>query len=151
ERLRRKALFRNDIYLSIIRRPRPGSVGLFDRLAQFAYGNDPLRDQLAAEKRALEAARAALASALSAYGVRALGTYKHRDRWHSELLEFLAAVYNGQLTRRLLPEGDFGEAVPSRRVSFGRQIVELAPSGGRGRSFLALLSMKEYPGHSSPG
>lgn len=150
-RLRRKSLFRNDIYLSIIRRPRPGGVGLMERLAQFAYGGDPLAEQIAAEKRALEAARTTLVSALSAYGVRLLGTHRRRGGLHSEILEFLSAVYNGQSSPRRLPEGDFGDAVPARRVSFGRQIAELAPSGDHGRSFVSLVSMKEYPGHSSPG
>jgi type IV secretion system protein VirB4 len=151
ERLRRKSLFRNDIYLTIIRRPRPGGVGVMERLAQFAYGGDPAFDRLGAERRALEAARSALVSALSAYGVRLLGTYPRRENLHSEVLEFLSTLYNGQALPRRLPEGDFGEAVPARRVSFGQQIVELASSGDDDRSFVSLVSMKEYPGHSSVG
>jgi type IV secretion system protein VirB4 len=152
ERLRRKALFRNDIYLSIIRRPRAGGVGFADRLAQFAFGaaSSPV-ERLGAERRALDAARAALSAALAAYGVRLLGAYDRRGRLQSEPLEFLSEIYNGLSQPRGLPEGDFGEAVPARRVSFGLNTVELSAFGAQDRAFVGVLSMKEYPGHSSPG
>jgi type IV secretion system protein VirB4 len=152
ERLRRKALFRNDIYLSIVRRSPRGGVGLADRLAAFAFGAQESRiERLGGERRALDAARAALVASLGAYGVRPLRTYTRRGGLHSEPLEFLSAIYNGEMQPRRLPEGDFAEFVPSRRVSFGQQTVELAPSGDLPRTFVALVSIKEYPGHSSPG
>jgi type IV secretion system protein VirB4 len=149
ERLARKSLFSNDIYLSIIRRPRPGGAGLAERMAGVLMGGRMASSgALIEERRTLDAARAALASALSAYGVRLLGV---REAGFSEPLEFISAIYNGLFGPRRLPEGDFSEAVPIRRLSFGRQIVEAGPAAGEGRAFTALVSIKDYPGHSSPG
>jgi type IV secretion system protein VirB4 len=152
ERLRRKSLFRNDIYLSIIRRPRPGGVGLAERIAGGLLGGRPSsREQLNEDRRALDAARAALIAALGVYGVRLLGVYQRNGAVCSEPLAFLSAIYNGICGPRRLPEGDLSEVVPARRLSFGRQIVEFGPSAGEDRSFAALISIKEYPGYSSPG
>jgi type IV secretion system protein VirB4 len=152
DRLRRKTLFRNDIYLSVIRRPRTGGSGTLQRLARALVGSrlSPT-EQIGAERRALDAAREALAAALSPYGVRLLGTYVNSGALHSEPLEFLTTLYNGESRRRRLPEGDFGDHVPCRRVSFGQHTVELAQNGVSPRSFAALVSVKEYPGYSSPG
>ena len=152
ERLRRKALFRNDIFLSIIRRPRPGGAGLAERFGQALLGGrSGAVEQLAGERRALDAAREALAAALGAYGPRLLGTYSRRGALHSGVLEFLSALYNGEARPRRLPEGDLGEHVPYRRVSFGQQTAELGTSGELPRSFTGVVSIKEYPGHSFPG
>jgi type IV secretion system protein VirB4 len=152
DRLRRKALFRNDIYLTLIRRPRPGGVGLAERLARALSGEGGLRlEQLAGERRALDAAREAMVAALGAYGARLLGAYTREGGLHSEPLEFLSLLYSGEARPRRLLEGDLGEAVPDRRVSFGQQTVELAAGGRTPRSFVALVSIKDYPGHSSPG
>ena len=152
ERLRRKSLFRNDIYLSLIRRPRPGGVGLAERLAGGLLGGRTTSlEQLADDRRALDAARGALVASLGAYGVRLLGVYERQGGLCSEPLEFLAALYNGQAGPRFLLEGDLSDAIPARRVSFGRQAVELGPAGVDDRAFVAMLSIKQYPGYSSPG
>jgi type IV secretion system protein VirB4 len=152
ERLRRKSLFRNDIYLSIIRRPRPGGVGLAERLAGGLLGGEASsQKRLGEDRRSLDAARSALVASLSAYGVRLLGAYTKNGGHCSEPLEFLSLLYNCLQIPRRLPEGDLSDAIPARRVSFGRQAVELGPAGGEGRSFVAILSVKQYPGYSSPG
>src|SRR3546814_2908572 len=38
-----------------------------------------------------------------------------------------------------------------RRISFGQETVELGPSGPCDRSYLGLVSIKDYPGQTSPG
>jgi type IV secretion system protein VirB4 len=152
ERLRRKSLFRNDIYISIVRRPRPGGVGLAERIAGgLLGGRASSREQLNEDRRALDAARAALVAALGVYGARLLGVYERQGASCSEPLEFLSAIYNGRSGPRRLLEGDLSESVPARRVSFGRQTVEFGPAVGEDRAFTALVSIKEYPGYSSPG
>jgi type IV secretion system protein VirB4 len=152
QRLRRKTLFQNEIYLTIVRRQRPGSVGWIERVGRSLFGEgESAVERLGAEKRALDAAREALAAALGAYGVRTLGVYTLRGGLCSEPLEFLSAIYNGGSRPRRLPQGDLADSVPFRRVSFGQQTVELGPSAELPRSFVAMVSIKEYPGHSSPG
>jgi len=151
-RLQRKSLYRNDIYLSIIRRPRSGRSGFAERLAKIAAGGrGGQAEHLRAERRALEAVRESFVAALSPYDVRLLGAYSRSGALHSEPLEFLTTIYNGQVRPRRLVEGDLGDQVPCRRVSFGQQTAELAVDGESPRSFVALVSVKEYPGYSSPG
>ncbi len=44
-----------------------------------------------------------------------------------------------------------GDYLPYRRVSFGQDTVELGPVGAAGRSFAAIVSVKDYPGQTTPG
>jgi type IV secretion system protein VirB4 len=51
----------------------------------------------------------------------------------------------------LLPTQDVGEYLPYRRVSFGQETVELGPAGPSPRSFVGIVSIKDYPGQTAPG
>jgi type IV secretion system protein VirB4 len=147
QRLRAKELFRNDIFLSIVRRPLQGRGGFAEAVADLLGRRITDRAaMLAAERRALDATRDTLLASLSSYGARALGVYRARGSVHSELLEFLSALFNGEMRPMKLPQGDVGEYVPYRRVSFGQQTLELAPAGEKPRTFSGLISIKDYPG-----
>ena len=50
-----------------------------------------------------------------------------------------------------LPQGDAGEYLPYRRVSFGQDTLELSAGGDGLREVAAILSIKEYPGQTLPG
>src|SRR3546814_19395411 len=41
--------------------------------------------------------------------------------------------------------------IPARRVSFGQDTVELAPTGAQARDFVAMVAIKDYPGTTFPG
>ena len=152
QRLRAKELFRNDIFLSIVRRPLQGRGGFAEAVADLLGRRSTDRAAMfAAERRALDAARDTLLASLSAYGARALGVYRARGSTHSELLEFLSALFNGEMRPMKLPEGDVGDYIPYRRVNFGQQTFELAPAGEKPRTFGGLISIKDYPGVSAPG
>jgi type IV secretion system protein VirB4 len=152
-RLAAKRLFTNELYLSIIRRPLQGRGGFADRV--FRRARAPSRTsraaELAQERRELDAARETLVSSLSQYRPRALGCYETEGGLCSELLEFLSNLYNSELRPVLLPEGDLGHHLPYRRVSFGAQTAELSPIGEMGRTFVGLVSVKGYPGQTTPG
>jgi type IV secretion system protein VirB4 len=153
DRLRSKQLFENRHFLTLIRRPPEGRNGIFgaaSRLLARNQGGGP-GAALAEECRALDAARDALLASLTRYGARPLGTYEHAGGLCSEPLEFLSALYNGELRPVLLPETDLANYLPYRRVSFGAQTVELGPHGANGRSYLGLVGVKDYPGSSTPG
>jgi type IV secretion system protein VirB4 len=51
----------------------------------------------------------------------------------------------------LLPLQELGEYLPYRRISFGQSAVELGQAGTTSRSFLGLVSIKDYPGQTAPG
>ena len=152
-RLESKRLFTNDLFIALIRRPLQGRGGLADRFAGL-FGRvsaDNWSANFAAERRELDAARDALLAALSQYGARTLGTYELEGAMCSEALEYLSALYNAELRPVRLPDSDIGQYLPYRRVSFGAQTVELSPAGDLDRSFVGLVSIKEYPGQTAPG
>jgi type IV secretion system protein VirB4 len=152
-RLEAKQLFTNDLYLCLIRRPLQGRGGLADRLLRsLSRTSGQTRSmELADDLRALAAAREAMLAALSSYGARLLGSYEGEGGLCSEVLEYLYALYNGELRPVRLPEEDVGHYLPARRVSFGAETAELSPGTGSDREFMGLVSIKDYPGQTFPG
>lgn len=151
ERLATRQLFGNALYVAILRRP--AATAWRPRAGAPLLGMRRERQTAtrAAEMQALNAARDALVAALGAYGPRLLSRYDHKGVSYSEPLEYLCALYNGEVRPVRLPEGDVGEYLPYRRVSFGAQTAELAPAAGAPRRFVGLVSIKEYPGRTAPG
>lgn len=152
ERLSTKQLFVNDLYLTLVRRPLQGKLGFADQvrtwLGQAGQAPDVARNL---ELDQLDAGREALISSLGEYAPRMLGVYETPNGVCSEPLEFLSSLYNGEQRPMLLPHQDLGAHLPYRRVSFGQDTVELSPAGHLPRSFVALVSIKDYPSFSSPG
>ena len=152
ERLGAKQLFVNDLFLTLVRRPPQGRVGLADRMrGLFARGARIRAEHLAGEKRALDNAREAMMAALAQYRPRLLSIYREEGDPRCEQLELLSYLYNGRMRPVVVPHGDLGHHLPQRRVSFGRETVELAPAGDDPRRFLALISIKDYPDRTMPG
>lgn len=151
-KLANKQLFVNELFLTIIRRPLQGRIGLADRLRSwFARSANRNKRLMAAEKHALDRAREAVMASLSAYDPRLLSVYTSENGPRSEPLEFLSCLFNADLRPVALPHGDLGHFIPARRVSFGQDTVELAPAGELLRRFVALVSIKDYPGATFPG
>jgi type IV secretion system protein VirB4 len=153
-RLESRQLFVNDLFLTLIRRPASGRVGLLqDGLRRLRGAGSPSR-AAAEETRdldALHSARETLMSAMSPYGARLLTTYQAPQGPCSEPLEFLSLLFNGEARPVRLPQGDLGMFLPGRRVSFGADALELTPGGRQPRGFAAMVSVKDYPGQTGPG
>jgi len=152
ERLSGKQLFVNELFLTIVRRPLQGGVGFVDRLQNW-FGKATAKNaaRMASEKHALDNARDALVAALGSYDPHVLSAYETDDGKRSEPLEFLSYLYNSDMRPQAVPHGDLGHHIPARRVSFGKDAVELAPSGDIDRRFIALVSIKDYPSRTMPG
>ena len=151
-KLEGKQLFINELFLTIVRRPLQGRIGIADRLRGWFARNAKRNEGLmAAEKHALDRAREAMMASLSAYDPHLLSVYASEDRPRSEPLEFLSCLFNADLRPVALPYGDLGHFIPARRISFGRDTVELAPTGDLPRRFVALVSVKDYPSATFPG
>jgi type IV secretion system protein VirB4 len=151
-RLSAKQLYVNELFLTLIRRPLQGRVGIADRvrglLGRTVTSAD---DESIHEVRQLDAARNALLAQLGSYAPRLLGVYDTPQGACSEPLEFLSSLYNGETRPVLLPMQDAGDYLPYRRVSFGQDTIELAPAGATPRSFVGMVSIKDYPGQTAPG
>lgn len=152
ERLAGRQLYVNDLFMTIVRRPLQGRIGLAERMARLlGRGHDQRAARMAGEKQALDRAREALMAALDAYDPHLLTNYDTPQGQRSEPLEFLGFLFNGEMRPMALPHGDLGHHAPARRVSFGRDTVELAPTGAMPRRFAAMISIKDYPGQTMPG
>jgi type IV secretion system protein VirB4 len=151
-RLATKHLYVNDLFLTLVRRPLQGKVGIADRVRSLlGRATLPAATNTAYEKKQLDAARDALLAALGSYGPRLLGAYQTPHGPCSEPLEFLSSLYNAEMRPVLLPQQDLGDYLPYRRVSFGQETVELGRAGATPRSFQAIISIKDYPGQTEPG
>jgi type IV secretion system protein VirB4 len=152
-RLDGKRLYVNDLFLTLVRRPLQGRVGRLDRLRErLGRAAESVPEASGAyERHQLDQARDALMAALGSYEPRLLGVYDTPHGPCSEPLEFLSVLYNGEMRPVLLPLQDLGDYLPYRRVSFGQETVELGPAGATPRSFLGLVSIKDYPGQTVAG
>ena len=151
-RLATRKLYVNELFLTLIRRPLQGRVGGFDRLrARFGRATDSDGSATLAEVRQLDTAREALVAALGSYGPRLLSIYQTPAGACSEPLEFLSALFNGEMRPVLLPKQDLGAYLPYRRISFGQETVELGAAGTSLRNFSGIVSIKDYPGQTAPG
>ncbi len=152
ERLATRELYVNELFVTIVRRPLQGRVGMADRmrgwLGRTATPGDAL---LATELRALNATRDALVAALGSYAPRLLGVYETPNGIASEPIEFLSCLTNGVMRPALLPYGPLAVQLAWRRVSFGQNAVEFAPAGDAPRRFAAIVSIKDYAGETAPG
>jgi type IV secretion system protein VirB4 len=151
-RLANKKLYVNDLFLTLIRRPLQGRVGIADRL-RGALGRATTEPEAASanELRQLDGAREAVLAQLGSYSPRLLGVYETPQGVCSEPLEFLSSLYNGETRPVLLPHQDIGAYLPYRRISFGQETVELSPAGHTPRGFCGVVSIKDYPAQTAPG
>ncbi|MEY2926795.1 MAG: hypothetical protein RL367_1272 [Pseudomonadota bacterium] len=151
-RLAGKQLYINDLFLTLVRRPLKGNARIVDRVRSLFGGTMTDRDAaLAQELRQLGAGREALMAQLGSYSPRLLGVYQSDKGPRSETLEFLSALYNGEMRPVALPHQDIGAYLPYRRVSFGDETVELGVTGDTPRGFVAMVSVKDYPTQTLPG
>jgi type IV secretion system protein VirB4 len=151
-RLTTRELYVNELFVTIVRRPLQGRVGIADRLrAWFGRALAPGDALLTNELRALNATREALIAALGSYAPRLLSVYEAPNGIASEPIEFLGCLTNGVMRPALLPYGPLAEGLAWRRVSFGQNAVEFAPAGDAPRRFAALVSIKDYAGETAPG
>jgi len=146
------ALYVNDQFVTLVRRPARGKAGLVDRFSRKMKrsGSGPVEAD-PADVRSLRAAATAMVASLGAYGARLLGDYDSGAGRCSEVLELLSALYNGEMrpVRRPSEETDVGQMLPYRRVSFGLDAMELR--GASGGAFASLVSLKDYPDSTAPG
>lgn len=147
-----KQLYVNELFVTIVRRPLQGRIGIADRMRSwFAQSSKRNASLIAAEKHALDRAREALVASLSAYDPHLLSIYDTQSGKRSEPLEFLSCLYNSEMRPVALPHGDLGYFIPARRISFGQDSIELGQMGENSRRFVALVSIKDYPSTTFPG
>lgn len=153
--LGKKRMFVNDIYLTLLRRNMQGHVGTFDVMMKRLMGKRDAAGESVDEQTALTElleAAAALKQSLGPYGARALGVIKRDGIWMSEALEFLVQLLNGALPCPMpLPRMPLNEALATKRISFGRNAIEIKGASPSDSRVGAMLSVREYPAYTGPG
>lgn len=153
ERTRFGALYVNDQFVTLVRRPARGKTGWPEKLSRMMKRGS--KDMVAADPgdvRTLRAGASALIASLGMYGARMLGDYAGPAARCSEVLELLSALYNGEMrpVRRPADGVDVGQMLPYRRVSFGLDALEQRGADAR-PAFASMISLKDYPDATSPG
>jgi type IV secretion system protein VirB4 len=150
ERLLGEALFRNDLYLTLVWHPGRGTTDaaadFFKRLGR-AVGVAAEVDEEAL-KRLNDTARDLIA-ALERYGARIVGLVERDGIVFSEAMELLHGVASGEWLPTPLPQGPIGPALYSNRIIFGREAVEIRCAGGS--RYAGMFGTKEYPASTRPG
>ena len=151
EKMSDGALYVNDQFVTLVRRPARGKAGWADKVSRMLQRQ---RGPVVADDndvRALRAAATAMVASLNGYGARLLGNYAGPTGTCSEVLELLSALYNGEMrpVRRPADGADLGLMLPYKRVNFGLDALEQRGAGET--QFASVLSLKDYPDSTGPG
>ncbi len=136
----------NELYLSVIYRPQAIVVPFFSKF----LGQQ--KEVERANKQGLEKLREIsdfIVSSLQHYVPRVLSTYVHNNILHSETLEFLDYLVNGDYTPRAVPKSPIKDCLSRNRVFFGKEAFEIR--GVIESKVGAILGIQEYPEGTEAG
>jgi len=146
--------YTNDLYITVIRKhDTKGTAARLNHivksLAQKAdKGN--WENDIKEEYKELIDISGRIISTLREYQPRLLKIVQRETGAHSEVLEFLSKLVNcGYDSRMPVPAKDIAKYLPTHRVYFGSQAIEVK-NGGKSR-FAGILSVKEYATSTSAG
>jgi type IV secretion system protein VirB4 len=158
--LAQRRMFVNDMYITIVRRPLRGQVGLIESITKGMFAQRAARGQARGvrlgedeELRELRDAVLSVREVLQDYRVRLLGIREpERGVYYSEPLEFLVQILNGiEPIKMRLPRMPLDVALAMKRLHFGRNAVEFVGATPPADSRMgAMLSVREYPSYTGP-
>ncbi|MEN8505472.1 MULTISPECIES: VirB4 family type IV secretion/conjugal transfer ATPase [Paraburkholderia] len=144
----------NELYLTLVYRPHRTRLGRLFSQAAHRTPDDIRRDQHEALKVMAELA-AQVESGLKSWDPVALGVYRKSIRYtqrpvrFSSALEFLGYLVNAAWEPVPVPAGRIAEALPTSRLFFRTEKVEIRMPGAT--RYAALLDLKDYPEETEPG
>ncbi|MBQ0707899.1 MULTISPECIES: VirB4 family type IV secretion/conjugal transfer ATPase [unclassified Ochrobactrum] len=153
--LRRKRMFANEIYLSVVRTNMRGALGLSDIVSRtFARsGGAEARDRQTREMvTELEELVSNMTRELQKYGARTLGVTYRDGEPYSESCEFINTILTCGIPRKMrLPRMGIRNYVGTSRLHFGRRAMQTQAPTEEDCRYGAMLSIKEYPPYTGPG
>ena len=142
-----RKMMSNELYLTLVYRP------TLSRVSRALQSTQRTRETIAeAQVEALRvmAERSALVErVLRGFGPQLLGTRQHQGRSYSEVAEFLGYLVNGCWRAVPTAAGPLYRTLPTTRLSFGGDKLELRQ--GDTRRYAALVDIKEYADAVEPG
>ena len=149
-----RRMFVNEQYLTLVRRPvfSPGGVlATAQTLLTGGLSQTHTARTGGEELKALRDGTDKLIAALEPYGAKRLGTEKRKGVQHSELLSFLGFLINGEMRPVRLPRMPLASYLPTKRLFFGRETVEVRGAATNDVEFGAILSIRDYDTVTGPG
>ncbi len=146
-KLGERAMMSNELYLTLVYRPNTS------RLSRAMQSTQRSRTAIAAAHaaalRVMEERTAFVHRVLRGFGPQLLGARTQGGRKYSELAEFLGYLVNGCWRPVPLAAGPLYRTLPTTRLSFGGDKLELRH--GEQRRCAALVDIKEYADAVEPG
>jgi type IV secretion system protein VirB4 len=146
-RLREHRMMSNELYLTLVYRPN------LSRVSRALQSRQRSRDVIAAAQvdalRVMEERSALVSRVLRGFGPELLGAREANGRRWSEVAEFLGYLVNGCWRPVPLAAGPLYRTLPTARLSFGGDKLELRQ--GDLRRYAALVDIKEYADAVQPG
>ncbi|CAM4015191.1 VirB4 family type IV secretion/conjugal transfer ATPase [Roseateles saccharophilus] len=137
----------NELYLTLLYRPQVSRIGR--ALQPRQRTRTAIADAQADALRVMEERSALVERVLRGFTPRLLGTRQAQGRTFSELAEFLGYLVNGRWRAIPMASGPLYRTLPTTRLSFGGDKLELRH--GDERRFAALVDIKEYADAVEPG
>ena len=155
DQLRRKRLFTNDIYLTLVRSRMRGALGMTDTVRAIldrAAGRSSQDHRLSEVVTELEEVVANMVKELHKYGARPLGIVYRDGQPYSEPCAFLNTILTAGVERPMrLPRMGIRNYVGTSRLHFGKRTMHAQAAVEQDSRFGAILAIKEYPPYSGPG
>ncbi len=146
-RLGQHRLMSNELYLTLVYRP------CASRVSRAVQSTQKTRETIASAQaealRTMEERSALVGRVLRGFGPELLGARQQDGRSYSELAEFLGFLVNGCWRPVPLTAGPLYRTLPTARLSFGADKLEIRQ--GAKRRYAALVDIKEYADAVEPG
>lgn len=146
-RLGERRMMRSELYLTLVYRPQASRVGR--ALQSTQRSREAIAAAQADALRILEERTALVGRVLRGFGPQLLGLREHAGRTYSEVAEFLGYLVNGCWRPVPMTAGPLYRTLPTARLSFGGDKLELRH--GDARRYAALVDIKEYADAVEPG
>lgn len=146
-RLGERRMMSHELYLTLVYRPTVSRAGR--ALQSTKRTRDGIARQQAEALVEMTERTALVDRVLRRFGPQLLGSREHRGRLYSEVAEFLGYLVNGCWRPVPLAAGPLYRTLPTTRLSFGGDKLELRQ--GDVRRYAALVDIKEYADAVEPG
>lgn len=149
QRIAHETLMVNDIYLAIVYRPQPGTIGTTAMRFLGRMNDDALRQEQEDALDECTKLQQQVSASLARYDPEPLSLYTLGGQHYSSLLEYFGLLVNGEWQRVALPRSPLNEILTTSRLMFGSEAMEYrTPTQTRVAAFLGI---KEYPTPSIVG
>nr|WP_247661412.1 VirB4 family type IV secretion/conjugal transfer ATPase [Ideonella alba] len=146
-KLGERPMMSNELYLTLVYRPNASRVSRALQPRQRTRA--AIAEAQAQALRVMEERTALVGRVLRGFGPELLGTREQQGRTYSEVAEFLGFLVNGWWRPIPMTAGPLYRTLPTTRLSFGGDKLELRQ--GDQRRYAALVDIKEYADAVEPG